>query len=120
MFECKKVLQRGGFLVAFEPTLGLLSFIGRRLSKTKIHTPHERTSTHWSFINEMKKNGFVIVDLRFLSFLGFVFPFIWSSKFAHLFTFLKGYAKLLQRIDVLEKIPIAKQFCWMFCCKCEF
>jgi len=120
--ECNRVLRRGGFLVAFEPnSLGLLSFIGRRLFKTKIHTPHERTYTHWSFINEMRRNGFVIVDLRFLSFLGFIFPFIWASKFAHLFAFLKGYAKLLQTVDRLfEKIPMTKHLCWQFGCKCEF
>jgi SAM-dependent methyltransferase len=122
MFECKRVLRRGGFLVAFEPnSLGLLSFIGRRLLKIKIHTPHEKTYTHWSFINAMERNGFVIVDLRFLSFLGFIFPFIWGSKFAHLFTFLKGYTKLLQTVDRLfEKIPITKYLCWQFGCKCEF
>jgi len=120
--ECKRVLRRGGVLVAFEPnSLGLVSFVGRRLFKTKIHTPHERTYTHWSFINEMRRNGFVIVDLRFLSFLGFVFPFIWASNFAHLFAFLKNYTILLRIVDRLfEKIPITKYLCWMFGCKCVF
>jgi len=114
--ECVIVLQKSGFLVAFEPnSLCPLSFIGRRLFKTKIHTPHERTHTHWSFIHEIRRNGFVIVDLRFLSFLGFVFPFIWASKFAHLFAFLEDYAVHLKRVDrLLEKIPITKHLCWQF------
>ena len=120
--ECRKLLRRNGFLVVFEPnSLCPLSFIARRLFKTRIHTPNERTYTHWSFISEIRENGFTNVELRFLSFLGFIFPFIWASKFAHYFAFLKRCAKVLQTIDMLfEKIPIMKQFCWMFCCKCEF
>ena len=115
IFECNRVLRKGGFLVAFEPnSLGLLSFIGRKLFKTKIHTPGERTYTYWSFVNKMK-NGFRVVDLQFLSFLGFVFPFIWASKFGHAFAFLKRYAIHLKTVDQLfEKIPITKYLCWLF------
>jgi len=122
MSECKRLLRRGGFLVTFEPnSLCLLSFIGRRLFKTRIHTPYERPFTLWSFIGEIRKNELTIVELRFLSFLGFIFPFIWASKFAHMFAFLKGYAKVLQAVDRLfEKIPITEHFCWQFGCKCEF
>ena len=120
--ECKRLLQRNGFIIVFEPnSLCPLSLIGRRLFKTRIHTPNEHPYTHWLFISEIRKNGFTKVELRFLSFLGFIFPFLWASNFGHLFAFLKRYAKILQTIDMLfEKIPIMKQFCWMFCCKCEF
>ena len=120
--ECKRLLRRNGFFVVFEPnSLCLLSFIGRRLFKTRIHTPKERAYSYWSFISEIRENGFTKVELRFLSFLGFIFPFLWASKLAHSFVFLKRWAKVLQTIDRLfEKIPIAKKFCWMFCCKCEF
>ncbi len=122
ILECKRLLQRNGFLVVFEPNyLCILSFIGRRLFKTKIHTPDEKPYTYWSFISQIKENGFTRVELRFLSFMGFIFPFLWASKFAHCFAFLKKFAKLFQKIDILfEKIPVAKHFCWMFCCKCEF
>ena len=122
VLECQRLLRRDGFLVAFEPNaLCPLSFIGRRLFKTRIHTPNERTYTYWSFISEIRGNGFTKVELRFLSFFGFVFPFIWASKFAHLFNFLKRCTKLLRTIDVLfEKIPITEHFCWQFGCKCEF
>ena len=120
--ECKRLLRRNGLLIAFEPNaLCPLSFIGRKFSKTKIHTSNERTYSYWSFISEIREVGFTKAELRFLSFFGFIFPFIWASKFAHLFSSLKRYAKVLRTIDVLfEKIPITKQLCWMFCCKCVF
>ncbi len=122
IIECKRLLRKNGCILVFEPnSLCLLSFLGRRLSKTKIHTPNERPYTYWSFIGEIKDNGFTKVELRFLSFFGFIFPFIWASNFAHLFAFLKRHAKVLKTIDVLfENIAITKHFCWMFCCKCEF
>jgi SAM-dependent methyltransferase len=122
ILECKRLLRTNGRIVIFEPnSLCLLSFIGRRLAKTRIHTPNERTYTSWSFIRELKDNGFTKVEIRFLSFLGFIFPFIWASKFAQLFAFLKRYATTLKTIDVLfEKFLITKEFCWMFSCKCEF
>jgi ubiquinone/menaquinone biosynthesis C-methylase UbiE len=115
MFECSRVLRRGGFLVTFEPnSLGLLSFMGRKLFKTKIHTPSERTYAPWSFVNEMK-NRFQVVDLQFLSFLGFVFPFLWASKFGHAFASLRRYAMHLKTVDRLfENIPITKYLCWLF------
>ena len=120
--ECKRLLRRNGSLVVFEPnSLCPLSFIGRRFFKTRIHTPTERPYTPWLFTSEIRKNGFTIVELRFLSFIGFIFPFIWASNFAHLFVFLKRCVRVFKAIDVLfEKIPITKQFCWAFCCKCEF
>jgi len=119
--ESYRVLRKEGVLAAFEPnSLGLISFVGRKLLKTKIHTPEERTYTYWSFIDEMKLNGFKIVDLRFLSFLAFIFPFIWASKFSNLLTFLKKRANLLKAFDqLMEKSPITKQLCWQFGCKCE-
>jgi hypothetical protein len=53
------------------------------------------------------KNGFQVGDLQFLSFLGFVFPFIWASKFGHAFTSLRGMQKHLKTVDRLfENIPI--------------
>ena len=120
--ECNRLLRNDGFLVVFEPnSLCPLSFMGRRFFKTRIHTPTERPYTYWSFLSEMRKSGPAIVELRFLSSLGFIFPFIWASHFAIYFAFMKRYANFLRKIDVLfEKIPIVKQFCWMFCCKCVF
>lgn len=122
MFECSRILKKGGLLMTFEPnSLCLLSFVGRRLLKTKAHTPNEKTYTHWQFINELQKNGFKITDLRFLSVIGFIFPFIWASRFSFLFIFLKSYSKHIQKLDIiLEKILITKYLCWQFCCKCEF
>jgi ubiquinone/menaquinone biosynthesis C-methylase UbiE len=122
VFECSRVLRRTGVLITFEPnSLGLLSSIGRRFFKTKIHTPNEKTYTYWAFAEEIRRNGFVVADLRFLSFLGFILPFVWASNFGHLFTFMKRRAKLLRAVDQLfEKMPIAKQLCWQFCCKCIF
>lgn len=119
LFECNKVLRRGGFLVVFEPnSLGPLAFIGRKLFKTRIHTPGERTYTHWTFVKEMRgraKNEFQVVNLRFLSFLGFVFPFIFASRFGHAFAFLKGCGVHLKTVDQLfEKIPITRYLCWQF------
>ena len=120
MSECKRLLRKKGFLVIFEPnSLCPLSFMGRRMFKTKIHTSTERPYNYWSFVSEIRANGFSKVELRFLSSFAFIFPFIWASKFAHLFNFLKKYAKILRIIDThFEKIPLIKQFSWMFCCKC--
>ncbi|WNZ29536.1 MAG: class I SAM-dependent methyltransferase [Candidatus Bathyarchaeota archaeon] len=116
MSECKRLLRRDGFICVFEPnSLCPLSSMGRRFFKTKIHTPNERTYTYWSFINEFKKNKFVQVELLFLSFMGFIFPFIWASNYSRLFAFLKRYTHVLKTIDTFfEKTPIAKHFCWMF------
>jgi len=121
LFECNRILRRGGFLVVFEPnSLCPLAFVGRNLFKTRIHTSGERTYTHWTFVKEMRmdasaENGFQVVDLRFLSFLGFVFPFIFASRFGHAFAFLKGCAVHLKTVDRLfEKIPITRYLCWQF------
>ena len=120
--ECKRLLKRDGFLLAFEPNfLCPISFLGRTMSKTEIHTPHERPITLWTFRDEARKSGFRIVEVQVLSFLGFIFPFVWASKFARPFTFLKAYAKTLKIIDrFIEKIPLVKNFCWQFGCKCAF
>lgn len=120
--ECQRLLKKDGFLIAFEPNLLCpISFIGRKLSKTKIHTPQERPLTLWSFIGEARKKGMKTVEFQFLSFFGFIFPFIWESKFARPFAFLKQYAKVFQIIDRLfENIPIIKNLCWQFGCKCAF
>jgi len=112
--ECNRLLRNDGFLVVFEPnSLCPLSFIGRKLFKTKIHTPNERPYTYWSFLSEIKENGFTKVELRFLSFLGFIFPFIWA-KFPSV-CFLKNYARFFKMIDQLsEKILFTKYLCWAF------
>ncbi|MGA3059154.1 MAG: class I SAM-dependent methyltransferase [Candidatus Bathyarchaeia archaeon] len=120
--ECRRLLKSDGFLITFEPNLLCpVSFLGRTLSKTEIHTPHERALTLWSFIDEAKNNGFKVVEVQFLSFFGFIFSFIWASKFAAPLNGLKRYAKVFQTIDrFMEKIPVLKDFCWQFGCKCEF
>ena len=116
IFECHRLLKEGGVLVAFEPnSFGLLAFLGRKLFKTRIHTPDERPINPWSFIKEMESKGFRVVNLSFLSFLGFALPFILASNPDHLIKKLRRCAIYLKTIDQLfEKIPVVKFLCWLF------
>ncbi|HDQ15434.1 MAG TPA: methyltransferase domain-containing protein, partial [Bacteroidetes bacterium] len=68
--ECNRLLRNDGFLVVFEPnSLCPLSFIGRKLFKTKIHTPNERPYTYWSFLSEIKKTDSLKLNYVFYLFL---------------------------------------------------
>ena len=121
IFECKRLLKKGGVFIAFEPNLLCpVSFLGRKVSTIEIHTPDEYPITLWSFTDLAIKNGFKIKEVNFLSFFGFIFPFIWASKYSRWFAFLKRFTPIIRRMDVaLEKLPFAKYFCWQFGCKCE-
>lgn len=116
IFECHRLLKEGGVLVAFEPnSFGLLALLGRKLFKTKIHTSDERPINPWSFIKEMERKGFRVINLSFFSFLGFAFPFILASNPGHLIKILRRRAIYLKTIDRLfEKIPVVKFLCWLF------
>lgn len=114
--ECNRLLDVDGFLVAFEPnSIGFLAFIGRKLVKLKIHTTGERPISPWSFADELKKKGFRVVNSRFMSFLGFVLPFILASNYGYLIHAFKRHTLRFKIIDELfEKIPIIKLLCWLF------
>lgn len=118
--ECNRLLNDGGFFVAFEPnSFGLLSSIGRKLFKIKTHTAGERPISPWSFVDELNNKGFRIDNLRFLSFLGFVLPFILASSFGHSIRALKRYAAHLKMTDqFFERIPVMKFLCWLFVVSC--
>jgi SAM-dependent methyltransferase len=102
--ECEIFFQRNGLLVVFEPnSLWPSTLIGRLLSKTKIHTTHERFYTYWSFIRHLRENGFTEVE-TFSIFFGFIFPFILASNYSFI---SKKTPNNSQTINMLfEKIPI--------------
>jgi len=118
--ESNRLLNEGGFLIAFEPnTFGFFAAIGRKLFKLKIHTPGERLINPWSFIDDLKENGFRVNTIGFLSFLGFVLPFILALSFGHSIRALKRCATFLKMTDHLfERIPVIKFLCWLFVVSC--
>jgi len=113
--ECMRSLRMNGSLITFEHNyLCPISFLGRKLFKTKIHTPNERPLLLNSFLNEIK-NGFKINSILFISPIGFIFPFLLASNFNYLFGFSRKYSNTLKTFDqILEKIPVIKFLSWQF------
>jgi SAM-dependent methyltransferase len=114
--ECKRLLKVGGVLVSFEPNvLGIVASIGRRFYQTKRHTPSERPINPWEFLNELNSIGFKTSSIHFLSFVGFILPFLLTSNYSRVVQVLNRYADLLGRIDqFFERIPILKFLSWQF------
>ena len=114
--ECNRLLIDGGFFVAFEPnSVGFLSFIGRKFFKIKTHTVGEKLIAPWSFVDALKNNSFRIENLRFLSFLRFILPFVLVFNIGYSLRALKKHAVHLKNIDkFFENIPFLKSLCWLF------
>lgn len=120
--ECQRSLKQNGRLEFLEPnTLNPLSFVGRRILRTSIHTPKETTFTPWFLKDTIRKIGFDLIETKMMSFAGYSLAFLsaWldrkkQSGLQKLVPVLRRMTRLAILFDrVCEKLPLLNNACWI-------
>jgi len=120
--ECQRSLKRNGRLEFMEPnTLNPLSFVGRRILRTSIHTPKETTFTPWFLKGAIRKIGFDLIETKMMSFAGYSLAFLsaWldgkkQSGLRKLVPVLRRTTRLAILFDRLcESLPVLNNACWI-------
>lgn len=120
--ECQRSLKPNGGLEFMEPnTLNPFSFVGRRVLRTSIHTPKERTFTPWFLRDTVRRIGFDLIETKMMSFAGYSLAFLsaWlsgkkQSGLEKLIPVLRKTTRLVILIDRLcESLPLLNNACWI-------
>lgn len=124
--ECQRSLKQNGRLELMEPnTLNPVSFVGRRIMRTSIHTQKETTFTPWLLRDTIAETKFDLIETKMMSFAGYSLAFLsaWlcrkkRSGLEKLVPTLRRTTEFAILFDRLcENLPLVKNTCWIIAMK---